>query len=1001
MSAQDYAKEIAERVIEQLQQGTAPWVRPWEPGERRAPYNPTTNKPYRGMNSLWLEMQGCGDPRWMTYKQASADGAQVIKGSKGTRIEYWKFHDERQKRDENGNLIRDANGQPEIVRVELDRPRRFTAVVFNAEQIEGLEPLPKPTVRPEPERHERAETILSNSGAKIRHVNGDRAFYSPGTDSITLPERHQFRSVDAYYSTALHEVGHWTGHPTRLARDLSHPFGSEGYAKEELRAEIGSMMIGEQLEIGHDPGQHVAYIGSWIKALQEDPREIFRAAADAEKISRYVTGLEHSLQQQAEQGLGLELGSRTPGPDKRRIAIYGGDDARLVALIGEDNSSATRAMAERIAQDPEFRKVVAKHVPDAGETIGVGDFNYGLGGMVVPDQELTLTQEGVQVAAFFPSDHAMVSELSDSKRFAALVYADPAKPTEKAPKRGEPRQHNQAEGNAMTNESLTTERTYLAVPYAEKNDAKKLGARWDRAAKSWYAPEGMQLQASGLSRWLTDTAKPSAAPQSQPPEVLFADELRRQGLVLEGSPIMDGQLRRVPVEGDKGAERSGAYVGHLDGHLPAGYIQNFKSGEAINWRCPADGIAPLSEQEKAEAQAVAAAARQRRETEKTATQEQARAASLSLWHEAETATDTNNYCTLKGIHEAGAKGLRTVPEGVSSSARGVGVRIAANASEAQAMRKAEPGAYVFQKGDLLVPLYNEQGDIEGVQTINPRFKGFQRGARKAGLHSVAGGAVADFHTAMERDPKMPIVIGEGYATGDTLAAALGHPVIVGLDSGNLDVVARQMRETYPDRSLVIAADNDPKIVNGKPRNIGVEKAKAAAAANGGGTIVPDFTDSTKGSDWNDFAAEHGIDKAQQVIKERIEQAKAEVVIAAAKMRHFAHERIADAVDNPATSVDNNYVALERDRAQSEINAATGREDNVRSGLVNVTASRNRTSRHVDMSGTARQQQTIRDEIKEQRINVLDGTSNSTEQDSGVKRAYDRVLSFTKTKARGR
>ena len=107
-----------------------------------------------------------------------------------------------------------------------------------------------------------------------------------------MPERGQFPSADNYYATALHELGHWTGHPSRLDRDLSNPFGSEGYAKEELRAEISSMILGNELGIGHDPGQHVAYVGSWIKVLQEDPLEIFRAAADAEKIQAFVLAFE-------------------------------------------------------------------------------------------------------------------------------------------------------------------------------------------------------------------------------------------------------------------------------------------------------------------------------------------------------------------------------------------------------------------------------------------------------------------------------------------------------------------------------------------------------------------------------------------------------------------------------------------------------------------------------------------------------------------------------------
>ncbi len=294
----EYAEEVAARIVEQLEQGTAPWQKPWQPGELRLPYNPTTGKEYKGINSMWLSMQGHADPRWMTYNQASAEGGQVRKGSKGTHIVYWKFSEERKQTDEQGRPVIDPEtGKQKTINVQLERPRSFMAVVFNAGQIDGLPPLEARPLLPEPERHARAEAILSNSGASIQHVPGDRAYYRPSTDSITLPERNQFPAADAYYATALHEVGHWTGHPSRLDRDLSHPFGSEGYAREELRAEIASLMLGERLDIGHDPSQHAAYVGSWIKALKEDPKEIFRAAADAERIAGYVMGFEQEQMQ--------------------------------------------------------------------------------------------------------------------------------------------------------------------------------------------------------------------------------------------------------------------------------------------------------------------------------------------------------------------------------------------------------------------------------------------------------------------------------------------------------------------------------------------------------------------------------------------------------------------------------------------------------------------------------------------------------------------------------
>ena len=291
---------VAEKLIEQLKQGTAPWQKPWEPGHPSGfvPLNPTTGKRYRGINAIQLMSQEHEDQRWMTYKQAAAVGAQVRKDEKGTTIQYWKFSEEQTKLDSTGKPVLDGEGKPIKLQVTLERPRVFYANVFNAEQIDGLPPL---------ERKEyswnaidRAESILQSSGAVLKHGQENRAFYRPSTDSIHLPGKDQFSSADNYYATALHELGHWTGHESRLDRDMQHPFGSEGYAKEELRAEIASMIMGDELGIGHDPEQHTAYVGTWIKVLEEDPLEIFRAAADAEKIQGYLFALEQKqVQEQA------------------------------------------------------------------------------------------------------------------------------------------------------------------------------------------------------------------------------------------------------------------------------------------------------------------------------------------------------------------------------------------------------------------------------------------------------------------------------------------------------------------------------------------------------------------------------------------------------------------------------------------------------------------------------------------------------------------------------
>ncbi|QIN32751.1 zincin-like metallopeptidase domain-containing protein [Legionella longbeachae] len=294
MTKMPYHQVVSNQIIESLKAGTAPWLKPWEPGtgNGQVPYNPITGKRYRGINALYLMLNQSDDNRWLTYKQAQSMDAQVRKGEKGTTIQYWKFHEEQIKQDDAGKPVLDEQGNPLKVQVNLERPKVFYATVFHASQIDNMPELI--TKEPDWSLIERAEKLLHNSGATIVHSEADRAFYRLSTDSIHLPPKEQFKSAANYYATALHELGHWSGHPSRLDRDLGHPFGSDAYAKEELRAEIASMLLGAELGIGHDPSQHTAYIKSWIQVLEDEPLEIFRASADAEKIVNHLCALEQT-----------------------------------------------------------------------------------------------------------------------------------------------------------------------------------------------------------------------------------------------------------------------------------------------------------------------------------------------------------------------------------------------------------------------------------------------------------------------------------------------------------------------------------------------------------------------------------------------------------------------------------------------------------------------------------------------------------------------------------
>jgi antirestriction protein ArdC len=308
-------EQIAEKLIAELEAGTSPFQKPWTDSGEPAftiPINPTTGKNYRGLNSLWLAMQGHTDPRWMTLKQASYAGYTVEKGAKATLINFVKTHNIEAIRDSEGNKIKD-DGVTRTNVTELDKPLITKAWVFNADQINGLPPLPDYLKEKQDlqkwEPVERAESLIVQSKAVINH-GGNDAYYSKFKDAIQLPLRQQFENETKYYAVALHELGHWTGHESRLNRPMEGRFGSEKYAREELRAEIASLMMGSELNIGHNFGQHAAYVASWVKILKDEPFELFRAAADAQKIFDFVLALEQKqeIKQAAAPNMNLSIG---------------------------------------------------------------------------------------------------------------------------------------------------------------------------------------------------------------------------------------------------------------------------------------------------------------------------------------------------------------------------------------------------------------------------------------------------------------------------------------------------------------------------------------------------------------------------------------------------------------------------------------------------------------------------------------------------------------------
>lgn len=281
MKADLYAA-VTDRIVAALEQGHIPWITPWTGSPEQAqPANLSSGHRYRGVNVLLLNMvqaaQAYPSNRWLTFQQARSLGGHVRKGERGTEVVFFKMLDLAQ---EGGTI----SAEPSRKVVPL--LRSFT--VFNAAQVDGLPPALVTTSAPvEPfDANEAAEALLAASGAVIRH-GASSAFYRPADDLICLPDPQAFISPERYYGVALHELTHWTAHPSRCARVLSGRQHIEAYAFEELIAEMGSAFLCSHVGI-HAELQHAAYIESWLKALRSDKRLIFSAASAAQKAVDFL-----------------------------------------------------------------------------------------------------------------------------------------------------------------------------------------------------------------------------------------------------------------------------------------------------------------------------------------------------------------------------------------------------------------------------------------------------------------------------------------------------------------------------------------------------------------------------------------------------------------------------------------------------------------------------------------------------------------------------------------
>jgi len=291
----DVYQKITDQIVAALEQGVRPWHQPWNAehsaGRITRPLR-GNGVAYQGINvvMLWSAAiaRGFAAPFWMTFKQAKELGAHVRKGEEGSLVVYADKIIRK--------VVPDATDAEAGEEAERAIPFMKGYTVFNVEQIEGLPEhyYGKPQARTDSvQRIASADAFFAATGANVVH-GGSRACYVPSTDNIHMPCIDFFRDAESYYATLAHETTHWTRHKSRLDRDFGRKrFGDEGYAMEELVAELGAAFLAADLELTPEVrDDHASYIASWIKVLKNDKRAIFTASSHAQRAADFLHGLQ-------------------------------------------------------------------------------------------------------------------------------------------------------------------------------------------------------------------------------------------------------------------------------------------------------------------------------------------------------------------------------------------------------------------------------------------------------------------------------------------------------------------------------------------------------------------------------------------------------------------------------------------------------------------------------------------------------------------------------------
>ncbi len=820
---------LSKQVAEQIKRGTVSWLQAHENEHIDLPYNPITGKNYTAANNMVLSAKGYTDSRWLTYDQAAEQGCQVKKGEKATEIAFYHYIDYKTKE-------------------KLDKPKIQTVKLFNAEQLTGIEKMPGKASNKE-EALAKVQSIFENSQVKIVNNQKNKDFYLSRDDTIYMRSKDAYKDELAYSSAVLHQFCRWAACGEKRLNYGTVPFGTEAFARQKLRAEIATYMLCKEIGLPFEPeGEQFAV--QWSQIIEKSPFEILNAAKDAEKIKGFIMEFDKTLEkaQELEQGQEIEPAENTLAEAK--------EQARRTEHVQTAEQSEQEEKQAEQAPKKEWKEMIKLSVSYDDK-----DEAKKLGAKWSGKQETWYVLEGTDLQPFYKwlpkekkvelimasrdyldvpreeKDEAKalgakwdkyqkawyVEKGTDLEPFAKwnkldLTVRNVSKTAEQTPKEqavsqtAEPKQE-QTEKEVSAEQNPAQDKTFIAVPYDERKDAKALGAKWDAENKSWYVEKGADLNT--FKEWLVDenTVVP-AKQESISPEIEFAQHCRANGLDVD-TPIMDGQIHRVPLIGKPGG-KDGAYCGYLDG-VPSGWSQNYVTGEKSKF--VSSGV-QLTEEEKAKQRAEHARKLQEREAKRQRDYDIAANNAKRVLNNSVEADKNHAYLQEKGIKP-----------------------------------------YIAMENiynQLVVPVQNIHGDIRGVQFIEENgSKKFLSGIEKKGNFALLSEEAKDVSKAL---------VCEGFATGASLHEATKLPVVVAFDAGNLEEVSKALAEKYKGIEITVCADNDQY----KDNNIGLECAKKAALAVGGKLAVPQFTkeeQARKLTDFNDLHKAQGLDAVTRQVSQ--------------------------------------------------------------------------------------------------------------------------------------